>query len=94
MNGGFIYVDFGGNDVSDIDATGVTIPGIYAKCQAAVTYGKAIILYDILIDDADVSPVYAIAANGTALSIGIGDVNLEITSADKVKLIEDDNSVG
>ena len=94
MNGGFIYIDFGGNDVSDIDATGVTIPGIYNKCTSAVTYGKAIILYDIKIDDADVSPVYAIAADGDALSIGIGDVTLEITTADLVKLVEDDNSVG
>lgn len=88
MNGGFINIDFGGNDVSDIDTTGVTIKGIYSKLKDAVRYGKAVVLNNIVIDDADVSPVYAIASDGESLSFGIGDTSFEVTSSDVVKAIE------
>lgn len=81
-NSGYIMVDVTGLDVSDGEAQ--TVPGLYARLDAAKSTGKAIMLCGAVNGESPISPAFVTLTEGAGDTFTLGAFTAIVASDDSV----------
>lgn len=88
MVGGYVMVDCTGIDekaITDASTTGVTVPGIYAKFDAAHKTNKPVIAYNVITGSNKYGPFdVSIYGNSLAYQVALGTIVVQVSADDKV----------
>ena len=78
-------VDVTGLDVSQGEQT---IPGVYAKLEAAVATGKPIMLVGAKNNDGEISPSFVTVTEGAGMGFTIGTFTAVVADDDSITPVE------